>query len=245
MSDQLKKYPYLTESLPGVGGRIKETSDDFQVDELPLYEPCGEGTHVYFRIRKVGIPTPVAVDRIARYMGVQGRQIGLAGMKDAHAVTTQLLSLEHADIEKIAAYKDPQLKVIWTGRHGNKLRPGHLAGNRFLIRIRDVGLEQLPAAQEVFEEDANGERERLDVDGIEGAEAVVAHGASRSAEAGEGAKRIGAGCHRCLQFIRPVVREKGSLVLYTGSARQFPGIARRPEKEPHSDGNPSLRADRD
>ncbi len=151
MTDQLEKHPYLTESLPGIGGRIKETSDDFLVDELPLYEPSGEGTHVYFRIRKVGIPTPVAIDRIARYMGVQGRQIGLAGMKDAHAVTTQLLSLEHAEIEKIAKYKDPQLKVIWTGRHGNKLRPGHLAGNRFCIKIRGVGIDQLDQAREIFD----------------------------------------------------------------------------------------------
>ncbi len=151
MTDQLKKLPYLTEHLAGIGGRIKETSDDFLVDEQSLYEPSGEGTHVYFRIRKVGIPTPVAVDRIARYMGVEPRNIGLAGMKDAHAVTTQMLSLEHADSKKIAAYKDPQLKVIWTGTHGNKLRPGHLAGNRFCIKIRGVGTDQLDAARAIFD----------------------------------------------------------------------------------------------
>jgi len=147
----LPNWPYLTADLPGIGGRIKESLDDFRVDELPLYEPCGEGSHVYFRIAKAGVPTPVAVERIARYMGVRPTDIGLAGLKDAQATTTQMLSLEHADPVKLAAYRDAQVQVTWTGRHGNKLRPGHLAGNRFAVRIRGAGQAQLAAAQAVLE----------------------------------------------------------------------------------------------
>ncbi len=143
--------PYLTADLPGIGGRIKERLEDFRVDELPLYEPCGQGSHVYFRITKAGVPTPVVVERIARYMGVRPAEIGLAGLKDAQAVATQMLSLEHADPAKLAAYHDAQVQVTWTGRHGNKLRPGHLSGNRFVILIRGVGEEQLAPAAAVLE----------------------------------------------------------------------------------------------
>ncbi len=147
----MNELPYLTSDLPGIGGQVKHRVEDFHVDETPLYEASGEGTHVYFRIEKRGIPTPAAINRIARYMGVRPSDIGAAGMKDAKAIATQMLSLEHADAEKLAAYADSQLRVIWTGRHSNKLRTGHLAGNGFRIRIRDVGAAQLREARAVMD----------------------------------------------------------------------------------------------
>ena len=143
--------PYLTAELAGIGGRIKKTPEDFCVDEVPLYAASGEGTHVYFQIRKVGVPTPAVIDRIARHMNVRPSDIGLAGLKDAQAVATQWLSLEHADADKLSAYRDQQTEVVSVTRHGNKLRPGHLAGNRFRIRIRDVDGGAQSAAQAILD----------------------------------------------------------------------------------------------
>jgi tRNA pseudouridine13 synthase len=148
MTDDL---PYLTETLGGIGGSIRTRLDDFRVEELPLYEPSGEGTHVYFRINKVGIPTPTAVERIARYMGVRRGDIGVAGLKDAQAVTTQMLSLEHCEPQKLTAYCDPQMRVTWTSHHGNKLRTGHLAGNRFRIRIRNIAADADAQARAILD----------------------------------------------------------------------------------------------
>jgi len=145
------KLPYLTSDLPGIGGQTKQRLEDFQVEELPLYEACGEGTHVYFRVVKSGIPTPAAVDRIARHMHVRPTEIGLAGLKDARAVTAQRMSLEHCDPARLLAYRDPQVCITGVWRHTNKLRPGHLAGNRFTVRIRGVGEADLPRAQEVLD----------------------------------------------------------------------------------------------
>ena len=143
--------PYLTADLPGTGGRIKERPDDFRVEELPLYPACGEGTHVYFRLVKAGIPTPVAVARVARHMGVRPGEIGVAGLKDAQAVTSQWMSLEHCDAQRLAACRDADMQVAEVTRHTNKLRPGHLAGNRFVIRIRGAGRDALPRAEAVLE----------------------------------------------------------------------------------------------
>jgi tRNA pseudouridine13 synthase len=145
------ELPYLTSDAPGVGGVIKQRVEDFRVDEVPLYDACGEGTHVYFRVEKRGIPTPVAVQRIAQYMNVRPTEIGVAGLKDAQAVTTQTLSLEHADAEKLAAYHDHQMRVLSVTRHGNKLRPGHLSGNRFAIKIRDTQPDPLEPAQTILD----------------------------------------------------------------------------------------------
>ncbi|HOW73188.1 MAG TPA: tRNA pseudouridine(13) synthase TruD [Phycisphaerae bacterium] len=134
----LNQLPHLTSDVPGIGGLLRTRREDFIVDEVPLYEPCGQGTHVYFRIRKIGIPTLKAVHEIARALGVPSREIGFAGMKDADAVTTQMLSIEHVDPGRVESLAVPRIQILGVARHGNKLKRGHLAGNRFTIKLRGV-----------------------------------------------------------------------------------------------------------
>ena len=57
--------PYLTQNIPGIGGSIKNRAEDFFVQELPLYEPSGQGEHVYCEIQKIGLTTFDAIHRIA------------------------------------------------------------------------------------------------------------------------------------------------------------------------------------
>lgn len=45
----------------------------------------------------------------------------------------------------------PKVKVLRTTRHGNKLKRGHLAGNRFTILLRDVAQENVKHAQATLE----------------------------------------------------------------------------------------------
>jgi tRNA pseudouridine13 synthase len=129
---------YLTGEFPGVGGVIKQRVEDFFVQEVPRYEPSGEGEHVYCEIQKVGITTFEAIDRIARALDVPVRDIGYAGMKDARAVTRQVLSIRGTSEAAVMGLAWPDLTVQWAARHGNKLRLGHLAGNRFAVKIRQV-----------------------------------------------------------------------------------------------------------
>ena len=131
------ELPCLTADLPGIGGVIKRYNEDFMVEELPLYLPSGEGTHVYFGIEKQGMTTLAAMAAIARVLGRKAHDIGYAGLKDAHAVTRQTFSLEHVAAERIEKLDLPRIKVLWVNRHRNKLKLGHLAGNRFVLKIRD------------------------------------------------------------------------------------------------------------
>jgi tRNA pseudouridine13 synthase len=52
--------PYLTASVPALGGRIRSTPDDFCVEERPLYLPCGEGEHLYIRVKNGGCPRRIS-----------------------------------------------------------------------------------------------------------------------------------------------------------------------------------------
>lgn len=130
--------PYLTHDFPGIGGTIKNRPEDFFVQEIPIYEPSGEGEHVYAEIQKINLTTFDAINRIADALGMQSREIGYAGLKDARAITRQIISIPGTTEAAVMGLKLPDLTVLWAARHGNKMRLGHLKANRFAIKIRDV-----------------------------------------------------------------------------------------------------------
>ena len=127
---------YLTNEFPGTAGRIKGHPDDFRVTEIPLYLPSGEGDHVYLYIEKSGLGSLEAADRIARALGRPRQAVGVAGLKDAQAVTQQWMSVERADPDLAARLNLPGIKILEVSRHRNKLKIGHLVGNRFEVRVR-------------------------------------------------------------------------------------------------------------
>ena len=146
--------PYLTAAVPALGGRIRSTPDDFCVDERPLYLPCGDGEHLYIRVKKRGLSTPDLVLRLASQLHVKAQTIGVAGLKDAQAVTTQMLSLQGVKAETVAALPlDERLLTLEVlGRHRNRLRKGHHAGNQFRLVIRDVREGSEESLQRLFDE---------------------------------------------------------------------------------------------
>lgn len=128
-----------TDLLP-VGGRIGPEPADFVVDEVPLYAASGSGDHWYVRIAKERATTFELVSAVAAAAGVQERDIGYAGMKDKHAITTQWLSVPAGARSAPEAWTlPPAFRVLEVTRHNNKLRTGHLAANRFRVRV--VGVE--------------------------------------------------------------------------------------------------------
>ncbi len=143
-------HKYLTPEIPGTGGVIKETAEDFCVTEIPLYLPCGEGEHSYALIEKRGVTTLDAVRRLAKALGISDRDIGYAGMKDARALTRQTVSIPRVAPEQLLALELPGIRILTAVRHRNKLKLGHLAGNRFSIKILGVEPGALSRAEAVL-----------------------------------------------------------------------------------------------
>ncbi len=140
--------------VPGV---IKSVPEDFVVEEIPAYAPSGEGDHVFIRFRKRGMTTDAAARVIAAALGADARAAGIAGMKDRVAVTTQTISLapprgQTAEemARRAAALSLDGITILDVARHPHKLRTGHLAGNRFTIRIRHVPRERAPELDHAF-----------------------------------------------------------------------------------------------
>ena len=121
---------------------IRGAPEDFVVEELPAYAANGRGEHLYLTFRKVSLTTRDAVQALAQALGVDPRGAGYAGMKDRHAVTTQTASfpfpMARAFEPAVAALSLRGIEVLAAARHDNKLKPGHLLGNRFTLILRNV-----------------------------------------------------------------------------------------------------------
>ena len=141
--------PFWTSSLPGSGGRIGPTEADFVVEELPAYLPSGSGEHWYVRVEKRGMNTRDAALALSRAARVSERDVGYAGMKDKHAITTQWFSLPGSAAAPETWALSDGLCLLEVSRHNNKLRTGHLRGNRFRIGL--VETTALEAAQTLLE----------------------------------------------------------------------------------------------
>jgi tRNA pseudouridine13 synthase len=145
--DPLNAPPWATADLPGIGGRIKTHLEDFEVEEIPAYPPCGTGEHLYLWIEKRDMGAEYFTRQVAQRLGVAAGEIGTAGLKDRRAVTRQMVSVP-ADAEpRLKQLEGDGIRLLNVSRHGNKLKPGHLHGNRFRILIRDADAdagERLP-----------------------------------------------------------------------------------------------------
>ncbi|MEA5124403.1 tRNA pseudouridine(13) synthase TruD [Xanthomonas floridensis] len=123
-----------------LGAAMRSTPDDFQVDELPAFEPSGEGEHLLLTIRKRGQNTAYVAKVLARWAGIAEMGVSYAGLKDRHAVTTQRFSvhLPKRVAPDLATLDDAQMQVIDNTWHNRKLQRGALLGNRFVLTLRQV-----------------------------------------------------------------------------------------------------------
>src|SRR4029079_12127456 len=97
----------------------KTIPEDFVVEELPLYEPSGGGAHAWLWVEKRGLTTHAAARTLAQKLGKNPLDAGIAGLKDAQAVTRQWITFEHptlssADCERLS---DEKLRVLQITRH--------------------------------------------------------------------------------------------------------------------------------
>lgn len=175
--------PLLTTAVPQAGGLFKATPEDFEVEELPAYLPSGEGEHLFLWVEKLGRDTQEVVRALAEALALPEQEIGHAGLKDRHAKTFQYLSVPARCEPKLEAFALEGVTLHRPTRHGNKLRPGHLSGNRFTLRLHDV-------------RDVGALRESLAILGARGLPNAF------------GAQRFGRGGDNALQGLRLLLGER-------------------------------------
>jgi tRNA pseudouridine13 synthase len=124
--------------VPGTG-RLRCRPEDFRVDEELGFAPDGGSAHVLLHVEKSGRDTLAVARDLARGAGVPPRDVGFAGLKDRHAVTTQWFTVpqRRPPAEWRPAAGDGW-RVLDAAPHSRKLRRGALRGNRFVLVVREV-----------------------------------------------------------------------------------------------------------
>lgn len=143
----VSNLPYLTADQPGIGGTLKAIPADFVVEEIPAYEPSGTGEHLFLWIEKEDISADFLIRTLARSLGCQQGDIGSAGLKDRRAITRQYVSVPAKCEPQLALINEHGIRILRVARHGNKLRPGHLLGNRFEITLSGVSASAITTAR--------------------------------------------------------------------------------------------------
>ncbi|MDY6818230.1 MAG: tRNA pseudouridine(13) synthase TruD [Halobacteriales archaeon] len=139
--EQAVGIDYYVSDTDGIGGRLRETPDAFQVEEIerpelaPVDADPGDYRHLVVRVTLENWDTNRFAGTLADRLEISRERISWAGTKDKRAVTTQLLSIDGVTPDELPTIEDATIEPI--GRMGRWLEFGDLVGNRFRIRVAD------------------------------------------------------------------------------------------------------------
>ena len=133
-----QNLPLITADLPGIGGTLKSQPEDFDVEEIPAYSPSGDGEHLFLWIEKRGVSADELTRHLSSVLDLPAGDLGLAGLKDKYAVTRQFVSVPRRLESLVPSINTDNIRVLNSTPHQNKLRTGHLNGNRFRVLVRGV-----------------------------------------------------------------------------------------------------------
>ncbi len=119
---------------------MRQSPEDFVVEEVLGFDPDGDGEHAMLRIQKRGENTEYIARQLARLADVKQVDVGYAGLKDRHAVTIQwfTVNLSGKPEPDWSELESENIRILDITRHRRKLKRGALKGNRFVITLRDV-----------------------------------------------------------------------------------------------------------
>src|SRR3989344_4156343 len=124
---------------------IQKNGDVSTVDYAPFTaEPVGdEQRTIYADLVKVGVSTVDAVKELCRGLRIEERQVGIAGIKDATALTSQRVSIRGVSIESLSGAQFASLFLKNIHADKGAINIGDLLGNRFTLFIRtEQGINQ-------------------------------------------------------------------------------------------------------
>ena len=129
---------FYTQDLPGIGGKLRKTPEDFQVDEVSVPPPeHPDGRFVVARVWHRNWEMNRLVRRLGTNLRISRSRISFAGTKDGRSVATQLMSF-NAPLKEVLALSIPDVRILEAYRARRMLEIGDLIGNSFRIRVADI-----------------------------------------------------------------------------------------------------------
>ncbi|MFN3804235.1 MAG: tRNA pseudouridine(13) synthase TruD [Pyrobaculum sp.] len=151
----LGMWYYAIDTCPS-GGVIRKQVEDFVVEEVlkdgtvvsrdGMSLAPSPGGWMWIHVVKRNVDTLKLVIRLARTLGVGRRDISIGGIKDARAVTSQIISIR-GNVATLPQVPNVNFLDMWP--MDRPITPGEIYGNKFTIVLRDV--EHMECAQEALE----------------------------------------------------------------------------------------------
>lgn len=122
--------------------QTKLRPEDFIVTEILSEEPAGYGDFHYILLEKKGLTTFLLLDLLINDFALNKNMVGIAGLKDKHAITRQWLSISKRDVARncggintLLAWLRKKGKVVTATYGDHMLKLGENAGNHFTIKL--------------------------------------------------------------------------------------------------------------
>jgi len=157
---------YITD-CEGIGGRVKQSLEDFIVEEVlldgqvvptsitnkPLPKITSKpGPWVWLIVEKRGVDAITLLLMLSKRFGVGPRDIGFGGFKDAVAVTSQIISVRGISIDDVPRELGKNVRVLGAFNMDRAFTTSDIWGNEFTIRIRDVHSQYMERVQCAIEQ---------------------------------------------------------------------------------------------
>jgi tRNA pseudouridine13 synthase len=114
--------------------KLKSRPEDFRVEEIARPE-IGNGPFALYRLTKKSIGTPEAIDAICRAWKVPRPAVGIGGLKDRHAATSQYLSIERGPKRNL---HQTNIDLQYLGQTPRAFESHDIVANHFEIVLRDL-----------------------------------------------------------------------------------------------------------
>ena len=136
LDSEIGIFTYCTD-FEGIGGRIKETPEDFEVSEEILEKTKNsiveKGDYAVYKLKKKNIDTNHALADIFRKKGLRLKSLGL---KDSFATTEQYVCSNNKG-RSIESYSSTKYFLEKLGFVKKPLSKKDMVGNHFKIKILD------------------------------------------------------------------------------------------------------------
>jgi tRNA pseudouridine13 synthase len=146
LEKQLGIEVYASSSL-GIGGKIRQSSEDFIVEEalidgskaeispVETRQLAGKGRYLICVMVKRDWDTFLAARKVAKRLGISPKRIQIAGIKDAHALTAQHISIRRITPEQVSRVRIKDITLRPLRFSEEMVFSQLLLGNQFRVLI--------------------------------------------------------------------------------------------------------------
>jgi tRNA pseudouridine13 synthase len=115
---------------------MKETPEDFIVEEVLDLKLKRNGDYSYFILEKRNWTTLKAIEFIANALKMPVKRFSFAGQKDRQGITKQYVSAFHVSESMLNKIKLKDIKITFLGYGDEQISLGSLIGNKFKIKFK-------------------------------------------------------------------------------------------------------------